>query len=678
MYKRQVITSLAEQQQKFRVSNCADPDEDVFIINSVTGEVQIGNPNIPGSIVTINSSLDMDGGCGTLSSIEFTGDADAGTKVITNVSVTSAGKSLSDIKKGDVINVVTDSSPLSMDQDTAVDFIFGGAIYLTTKIIGSSSTTGTTFKANRNERFTINDGNDNPTFDVDSCSGSTIVGSHAGRFDLNLAWSNSGSILTNANLPAALNADEIVAYGYYADPQSIQANGPATTIAAATATGNSATLLQIPVQQLGEGTGAFAVGDLIAVGPLTSFSSTTGQLEIMKISEVVTGAVPTIIAIIAQEGTVAMSHGVGDVVRRIIKHETQSSVIDAQIRQRLVAGVSNDYLSVIIERGYISQQKLDYKQWLRFRNTTTGVEILTNVNGRLYGKTHTSQMNEQLGDGAKSYRNGRLDVTDNLTLTGGNFTIYDSVKQTKLFQFVNDDGHADHSGLINWDAGVIARGDFFLYPTSCPENVITSLACTPSFSVDNLGNVTAQNTLTVTGTATPTPTTADVFSVQNLGIGGGSEYTIKQNRSIDAFGLQNFTTSTGARHTRYLSAASPEADFTLIANIVYMVNVQATQTLIVTLPAAPQTGDIVRMIDVGGNLKYDTTLVIRTPETSGTPIQGDSSGTLFGDRLTPYPSGELVVQTPNAGFALVYLGSVDSNDQIGIPTSVQGWWLMEV
>ena len=109
-----------------------------------------------------------------------------------------------------------------------------------------------------------------------------------------------------------------------------------------------------------------------------------------------------------------------------------------------------------------------------------------------------------------------------------------------------------------------------------------------------------------------------------------------------------------------------------------MVNVQNTQTLIVTLPAAPQTGDGVRMIDVGGNLKYDTTLVLRTPETSGTPIQGDNTGTLFGDRLTPYPSGELVVQTPNAGFALIYLGATDSNDQIGIPTSVQGWWLMEV
>jgi hypothetical protein len=471
--------------------------------------------------------------------------------------------------------------------------------------------------------------------------------------------------------------DDIITYGYYADPQSIAENGPNTTIVS-TAAGNSQTELQITVQSLGEGTGKFASGDLIAVGPLTSFSTNTGQLEFMIVTQVVDGT-NVIVATRAQEGTVAMSHSVGDVVRRIIKHETQSVVVDAEIRQRNDGGSIVDYLSVIIERGYISQQKLDYKQWLRFRNTSTGTEILTAVNGRLYGKIHSPiNMDEQFGDGAKSYRNGSLDVTDNLTLTGGNFVIYDSVKQTKLFQFVNDDGHADHSGLINWDAGVIARGDLFLYPTSCPENVLLDLNCTPSFSVDNLGNVTAKTTLTVTGTAAVSPTTDDVFSVQNLGVNGGSEFTVKQDRSIDAFGITNFATSSGARHTRYLSAASPEGDLALIANIVYMVNVQNTQTLIVTLPSAPQTGDVVRIIDVGGNLKYDTTLVVRTNEASGLPIQGDQLGTLFGDRLTPYPSGELVVQTPNAAFALIYLGSQDNNGQIGIPTSVQGWWLMEV
>ncbi|BCU94003.1 MAG: hypothetical protein CM15mV3_2890 [Caudoviricetes sp.] len=71
-------------------------------------------------------------------------------------------------------------------------------------------------------------------------------------------------------------------------------------------------------------------------------------------------------------------------------------------------------------------------------------------------------------------------------------------------------------------------------------------------------------------------------------------------------------------------------------------------------------------------------MVLRTPESSGTKIQGDNTGTLLGGRLTPYPSGELVVQTPNAAFALVYLGAGDSNGQVGIPTAVQGWWLTEV
>ena len=369
-----------------------------------------------------------------------------------------------------------------MLQDTAVDFVFGGAIYLTEKIIGASASTGITFKASRNERLTTNDGSGNVTFDVDTCSGTTKIGTHAGRFDVNLAWSSAAGILTYANLPAELNLDDIITYAYYADPQTIQANGPSTTIIS-TAAGNSSSILQIAVQSLGEGTGKFAIGDLIAVGPLASFTGITGQIEFMTIIEVVDGT-NTIVATRAQEGTVNMSHQQSDVVRREIKHEKQSLVVDAQIRQRQVAGVSTDYLSVILERGYISQSKLDYKQWLRFRNTSTGTETLGVVTGRLYGKTHMSVMNEQKGDGAKSYREGSLEVTDNLTLAGGNFVIYDSVKQTKLFHFVNDDGHADHQGLLYWDAGVLARGDFFLYPSTCPENVLLTLSCTPSFSVD--------------------------------------------------------------------------------------------------------------------------------------------------------------------------------------------------
>ena len=256
----------------------------------------------------------------------------------------------------------------------------------------------------------------------------------------------------------------------------------------------------------------------------------------------------------------------------------------------------------------------------------------------------------------------------------------DSVNQTPLFTFINDDGHADHQGLFRWDAGVVARGDFYLFKGGDPENVIFNPDTnTPSFSVDNLGNVTAEKSLTIEGVASTVPSTSfKQFSVQNLGPSGTEEFTIKQDSSIDAFGYLNYTTSSGARHTRYVSSASPEADLILKPNIVYMVNTTASSTLVLTMPSAPQTGDVVRITDVGGNLSYNTSLVLRTPESSGTKIQGDSTGTLLGGRITPYPSGELVVQTPNAAFALVYLGATDNNNQVGIPTSVQGWWLTEV
>jgi hypothetical protein len=267
-----------------------------------------------------------------------------------------------------------------------------------------------------------------------------------------------------------------------------------------------------------------------------------------------------------------------------------------------------------------------------------------------------------------------------LDIAGGSFQIFDSVNQTRLFALVNDDGHADHQGLLTWDAGVTARGDFYLFSAQDPENVVLNPdANVPSFSVDNLANVTAGRSFTVNGLASnPPSTTFKQFALENLGVDGTEEYAIKQDSSIDAFGITNFTTSSGARHTRYISSASPEEDLTLVPNITYMVNTTASTTLVLTLPSGPQSGDIVRITDVGGNLSYNTSLVLRTAESSGTKIQGDDTGTLLGGRITPYPSGELVVQTPNAAFALVYLGSVDSNGQVGIPTSVQGWWLTEV
>ena len=142
----------------------------------------------------------------------------------------------------------------------------------------AQAVTGTTFKASRNERLTATDGAANTTFDVDTCSGTTTIGTHAGRFDVNLAWSSGAGILNNANLPAELNLDDIIVYGYYADPQTIQGNGPNTTIISTTSVSSS--VIQLAVQSLGEGTGKFTIGDLIAVGPLTSFTNKLVRLNL--------------------------------------------------------------------------------------------------------------------------------------------------------------------------------------------------------------------------------------------------------------------------------------------------------------------------------------------------------------------------------------------------------------
>jgi len=371
---------------------------------------------------------------------------------------------------------------------------------------------------------------------------------------------------------------------------------------------------------------------------------------------------------------------VGNVVRRLIKHKEFARVIDCEIRTRTISGAQSTYCSIILDKGYVVQQKLDYLGWIALVDSSHRAKTWAAVKGRLKGVVHTAVMDEQRKDGAIPFRTGKLNVTSDVKLLGGNFEIYDSVNQTRLFGFINDDGHADHQGLFFWDAGVVARGDFYLFSSQDPENVIENPDNeVPSFSVDNLGNVTADASLTITGLAIATPsTTLEQLSVQNLGPNGSQKFAIKQDSSIDAFGYNNFWTASGGTHTRYISSASAEEDLTLLPNIIYMVNTTASSTLVVTLPTSPKTGDVVKLIDVGGNLSYNTSLVVRTAESSGVKIQGDNTGTLLGGRLTPYPSGELVVQTPNAAFSLVYLGSSDSNGQVGIPSAVQGWWLMEV
>ena len=71
---------------KFRISDCGDPDNDVFIVDSTTGDTYIGE-------VTIENSVNMNGGCSTTDRGTITGNLTpaAGSVLvdtITNVSAT--------------------------------------------------------------------------------------------------------------------------------------------------------------------------------------------------------------------------------------------------------------------------------------------------------------------------------------------------------------------------------------------------------------------------------------------------------------------------------------------------------------------------------------------------------------------------------------------------------------
>ena len=110
--------------------------------------------------------------------------------------------------------------------------------------------------------------------------------------------------------------------------------------------------------------------------------------------------------------------------------------------------------------------------------------------------------------------------------------------------------------------------------------------------------------------------------------------------------------------------------------------------MVVYLPDDAQTGDMIRFTELSGNLTYNTSLIIRANKVSAVAvaIQGDITGSLLTTGsvqalATAWDSGELVIQTRNAAFGLVYAGAVDiegSSNAQTIPPALRGWWLMEL
>ena len=196
---------------------------------------------------------------------------------------------------------------------------------------------------------------------------------------------------------------------------------------------------------------------------------------------------------------------------------------------------------------------------------------------------------------------------------------------------------------------------------------------------NSTGNLTISGTITSSGTgvnifAGDIVTNGGDFTVNKL-VAGVEQNIFKVNNTgaINFAGQNGFFTPSGARKWIYVTAGNDIIEAQ--SNINYFVSPSAD--VVIKLPTQPTTGDIIRVVDVGGNLTYNISMRFRAPQS--VRIQGDNTNSATPDLGTSYDGGELVVQTPNAGLGLVYIGSANyDGSQTNAPPSQQGWWLMEI
>ena len=664
--------------KKFTISSDCDTGTNVFVIDSVTGDTTIEGD------VTINNGLSINGGCETTVRATVTCSINGtylgiATEFLTGISDTD----IANVQIGDVVKFDPQQTynALIFPATRVVEIRYASGdntIVLGNRIQVDSLISNVKVKVYRNEEFTITNGKDQSSLYFDTCTSELELGNQSRRLDVSRVYPNVQSP-ADSTATYSSNLSDIRVYGYWVDPGATNAGGPSATLNANANTGVlSGVYLQLST--LGIGVGQFAVDDLIIVGNTADISGnglTGNNWEFMKILAVDTTS-NTIRCEPGQEGTaerfLSNYPAATTTVLRILKHPESSALVDIETRSRTATG---DFVSIVLDQGQIAQQKFDYSSWLRFHDIRGNLsDEVFFINGGLKGKYHSTFMDDEIQVGDVPYRTGDLTLNNNLSLIGGSISIKDSVNKTQILAVDNDDGHADHSGSIYFDAGVIGRGDIKLYSTSCPEDIF-SHPCDVTFQINTFGEGTIGTSLTVRGNPVEVPPKTGQLILSNLGPNGANEFVVNQDQSIDSFGINNFYTSTGGRHARYVSSGSEEAAKFLTANVQYFANVNAGDNLVLYLPENPQSGDTVSVIEVGGNLTYDTSLVMRA-QGIGTKVQGDSTGTTIGiGGTTNYTAGELIVQTPNAGFTLVYLGGTDSNGTI-VSSAVQGWWLKEV
>jgi len=286
-------------------------------------------------------------------------------------------------------------------------------------------------------------------------------------------------------------------------------------------------------------------------------------------------------------------------------------------------------------------------------STTTNQERLVITNGTsqrfaVDSATGDTCIFGDLGIGGANCDRFTVDgATSNTTLRGGNLLI------------------TDNNPVDDGDGGLVYGQKLFL------QNSTGNLTISGTLSVEGTGLSTFSGDVKINGGD------LTVNKIVSDGDGGTLEqklFEISNDGSMDFAGVTGFFTPSGARKWVYVSGGEDVIEAT--SNVNYFVAPSADT--IIKLPQSPTTGDIIRVVDVGGNLTYNISLRFRAP--TGVRVQGDSTNSGQGPAIgSTYNGGELVVQSPNAGLGLVYIGALNyDGTTTGAPPSQQGWWLMEI
>ena len=579
-------------------------------------------------------------------------------------------------------------------------FIYGNLTV--TGQCGGSGTSDDTKLSFKNELYT--------TAEINICTGDAVFGStYATVFTI-------GSILGSTS---AAHSTSTPVYVYRRDPFTAQPNGPITTIFATIQTGSVVPATSnIPVVDIS----AFSKGDLVAI--LNGTSLTSSQFEIIRVTDdPFTNANGSFLPTASnatyptggrgQETTTARSWNTGSVVVKIQK-DTRTTTLAEQIPATGRVAVESpntnpNKIRMKLVNGDLVAEKLDYEYLIRIDSEWFYPDSKNGQNDTEYGVRLPKSFRDPFsGQITKYFGGGDVTTHGDFTITSGNLRMYGTDGKTLIFNVANDDGHPGDGAIVDETTGKNGLylngfanifGNLQVYNQQCQEN--GTCANDLTFKVERAsGAVNMGTKLYIKGQVfdQESPST-EIFHIDNLGsagVGGtqgSKDFIMYQDGSVDAFGITQYFTANGGRRWTYVAASPTGTGQTtgnpLQPNNNYLLNLTTGGNMVLYLPTNVVTGDIIRFVELSGNLSYNTNLVIRALDINNeaVAIQGDKTGTRLvsgsGSALLPtaYDGGELIIQTRNAAFGLLYVGNTDAPNDANaadIPSNLQGWWLVEL